>query len=182
MTPAGYMAKKIVKRPGWLQAAAVEDVYSVSGCISMYFADYIKYWKHNGYWLFDSVESIHSVAREHSIPMEGCKLFYYEVFEREFNDKNRTWQPFGPEASFKTSVVLPAEKRLEGYDVVTFSAHTSPECSPLSCNNVARTVPTNRRCLLGSFDEAKARVEAGAFDNSEPGPFRIFAVYSIDDA
>jgi len=182
MTPAGYMAKKIVKRPDWLQAAAVEDVYSVSGCISKYFADYIEYWKHNGYWLFDSVESIRSSAREHSIPIEGCKFFYYEVFDREFNDESKTWQPFGPDESFKTSVVLPAKKRLEGYDVVTFSAHTSPECSPLSCNNLARTIPTNQRCLLESFEETKARVEAGAFDRSEPGPFRIFAVYSIDDA
>ena len=181
MTPVGYMAKKTVKRPDWLQATAVEDIYSVSGCISRYFADYIKYWRHNGYWFFDSIESIRSLAREYSIQLEGCKLFYYEVFDREFNDENRMWQPFGPEKSFKTSVVLPAEKQLEGFDVVTFSAHTGPECSPLSCNGIATTVPTNRRCLLGTFDETRALVEAGAFDKSEPGPFRIFAVYSIDD-
>ena len=182
MTPVGYMAKNVVKRPDWLQAAAVEDLYSVSGCISKYFADYIKYWKHNGYWFFDSVESIQSLAQEHSIPLGECKVFYYEVFDQEFDDENKKWQPFGPDESIKTSVVPPAKKQLEGYDVVTFSVHTSPECSPLSCNYVARTVPTNRHCLLRSFDEAKAQVEAGAFDNSEPGPFRIFAVYSIDEA
>ena len=30
MTPAGYMAKKVMRRPDWLQADSVEDVYSVS--------------------------------------------------------------------------------------------------------------------------------------------------------
>ena len=58
------MAKRIVKRPEWFQAGAVEDVYSVSGCISEYFADYIKHWKHDGYWLFDSIEVIRSLAQE----------------------------------------------------------------------------------------------------------------------
>ena len=180
MTPAGYMAKKIMTRPAWIRAPAVEDVCSVSGCVSGYFADYIKYWKHNGYWLFDSTEVIRSLAQEHSIPLEDCKIFYYEVFEQEFDDLHREWQPFGPDDAFKTSIVLPAEKRLEGYDVVTFLAHTSPECSPLSCNDLAATIQTNRHCLLSSFDEARAHIEAGAFENSEPGPFRIFAVYAVD--
>lgn len=182
MTPAGYMAKKVVKRPDWLKADAVEDLYSVSGCISEYFADYIPHWKHNGYWFFDSVESIRSLAREHSISLEDCRVFYYEVFEREFNDETDRWESFGPEESFKTSVVPPAKRQLEGYDVVTFTVHTSPECSPLSCNGAATAVLTNRHCLLSSLDEAKALVEGGAFENTEPGPFRIFAVYTVDEA
>jgi hypothetical protein len=180
MTPAGYMAKRVVRRPDWIRAPVVEDVYSVSGCVSGYFADYIKHWKHNGYWLFDSVEGIQSLAQEHCIALGDCRIFYYEIFDREFDDQKNRWQPFGPEEAFKTSVIPPSRKQLEGYDVVTFSARTSPECSPLSCNNLAATIPTNRHCLLGSFDDAKAHVEAGRFENSEPGPFRIFAVHAID--
>ena len=44
MRPAGYMAKKVVRRPDWLQADSVEDVYSVSGCISrhLFTADQIR--------------------------------------------------------------------------------------------------------------------------------------------
>lgn len=182
MTPAGYMAKRVVRRPDWIQAPAVEDVYSVSGCVSEYFADYIEHWKHNGYWFFDSVETIESLAQEHSIPLKDCRIFYYEVFDQEFDGEKNKWQPFGPDDAFKTLVVPPARKRLEGYDVVTFSVHTSPECSPLSCNNLATTIQTNRHCLLTSFEDAKARIEAGSFENSEPGPFRIFAVYAIDEA
>jgi hypothetical protein len=159
----------------------VEDVYSVSGCVSEYFADYIKYWKHNGYWFFDSIEIIRSLADEQAIDLGDCRFFYYEVFEEEFEDASETWRPLKPDDGFKTAVVAPARKQLEGYDVVTFSAHTSPECSPLSCNNLAAIMETNRHCLFASFDDAKAHIEARDFDNSEPGPFRIFAVYSIGD-
>jgi hypothetical protein len=53
MVPAGYMAKRVQPTNGF-HIDNEADVYSVSSCISDNFADYIKYWKHNGYWLFDS--------------------------------------------------------------------------------------------------------------------------------
>ena len=58
MVPAGYMAKRVVARPDWLPAERVSSIYSVSGCVSETFADYINFWKHNGYWLFNSPEVI----------------------------------------------------------------------------------------------------------------------------
>ena len=179
MTPAGYMAKRVVKRPEWIRAPGVRDIYSLCGCISEYFADYIGYWKHNGYWLFDSVEALRSLALEHSIPIEDCRIFYYEVFEREYDDENIEWRAFAPDKGFVTSVIPPRNKRLEGFDVVTFSACASPECSPLSCNNLAATIRTNEHCLFSSFEDAKARLEAGDFEASEPGPFRVVAVYTL---
>jgi hypothetical protein len=36
--------------------------------------------------------------------------------------------------------------------------------------------------LFESFDEAKAALESGKFDNAEPGPHRIFAVYTVTSA
>ena len=45
------MAKRVQKPEGF-HVQGVADVYSVSGCISENFADYIEYWKHNGHWLF----------------------------------------------------------------------------------------------------------------------------------
>jgi hypothetical protein len=174
------MAKRVVARPNWIQAPAVEDIYSLSNCVSKEFADYINYWKHNGYWLFDSIGVIKQLAGEHGISLEGCTFLYYEVFDQEYNDQTNNWQSFAPESSFGLSVDPPQSKRLEGYDIVTFSVHTSPECSPLSCNNLAATIPTNSHCLLNTFDQAKQLIEGGAFDNSEPGPFRIYSVYSIE--
>ena len=62
MVPAGYMAKRVHKKADWLEAAGVTDIYSMSGCISPDFADYIDYWKHNGFWLFNSTELIREIA------------------------------------------------------------------------------------------------------------------------
>lgn len=180
MIPAGYMAKRVSRRTDWSKATCFDDIYSVSGHISKDFTDYIPFWEHNGYWLFNSLEVIQSLATKHSLDIADCQFFFYEVFEQEFDDKRKQWQPFEPEPSFETAVQPPEKKQLEGYDIVTFSIHTNPECSPLSCNDLADKIPVNRHCLLMSFDEAKQQVEMGAFDNSEPGPFRIFAVYSVD--
>jgi hypothetical protein len=178
MIPVGYMAKRISGSPDWLKALQVADIYSVSSCVSDDFADYINFWKHNGYWLFDSPEIIRSVAFENSISLDGAKLFYYEAYEMEFTGND--WQQFFSEPSIPTDVLPPVEKTLEGFDVVTFSARNSPECSPLSCNGLAQTIPTNAHCLIDTFEQAKAALDKGQFNNSEPGPYRIFAVYSVD--
>ncbi len=177
MIPVGYMAKRVSKNPEWLKAAQVVDIYSVSDCISESFGDYIEYWKHNGYWFFDSPEVIKGIARENSISLEGT-LFYYEAHELEFDDEG--WKVFRPDPSMHTSVVPPSKNILEGFDVVSLAARNSPECSPLSCNSMARELPTNQHCLFASFQEAEANINNGAFKNCEPGPYRIFSVYSVD--
>lgn len=182
------MAKRVYNKSEWLgvgrtrpfleAAPKVVNIYSVSGCISEDFADYFRYWKHNGYWMFDTPETICSVSKENSINLVGMKLFYYEVYEQEFD--GRGWKPFSPEPSFKTGVSVPANKHLEGFDVVTFSSGTSPECSPLSCNSMAEELPTNIHCLFDTFEEAERNLNDGAFRDAEPGPYRIFAVYSLE--
>jgi len=178
MIPVGYMAKRVCGKPDSLKAPHVVDIYSVSDCMNQNFVDYIQYWKHNGYWLFDSPQIIQSLAADHSIQMEGLSLFFYEVHEEEY--EGGRWSSFLPEPSFPTNIVPPARKALEGFDVVTFSARTSPECSPLSCNSMAEELPTNAHCLFPTFEDANANLANGAFKDCEPGPYRIFAVYSVD--
>ena len=177
MLPAGYMAKRVVNRPDWIHSHRVSSIYSLSGCISEDFTDYIDCWKHNGYWLFDSPTEIIDVAREKKVDLADTVLFFYEVHELEFNEG--TWTRFEPELSFHTDVRVPENKVLEGYDVVTFFVRSSPECSPLSCNGLADEVETNSRCLLESLEQAQRLLEDGTFNDSEPGPYRIFAVYSV---
>lgn len=179
MIPAGYMAKRVTGRPEWLHAERVADVYSVSGCVSPDFADYVTYWKHNGFWFFNSPEIIRQLAQEHALDLTGTRTFYYEVYELQFDTTNARWSSFTAEPSFPTDVVVPEIKTLEGYDVVTFSLGTSAECSPLSCNSLAGEVETNTHCLLTSRAQAIELLERGAFKNTEPGPCRIFAVYSV---
>jgi hypothetical protein len=84
MTPAGYLAKRVQIRVGF-HADGVLDVYSVSSHVNDNFADYINFWKHNGYWLFDSPEIIQAVAQANHVQLDCTSLFYYEVYEMEFD-------------------------------------------------------------------------------------------------
>ena len=139
--------------------------YSVSGCVSEDFDDYMNYWKHNGSWIFDSPEIIKNLAAQNSIQIEGASLFYYEAHETEFDGER--WHPWSPEPSFPTNVTVPSTKQLEGFDVVTFYARNLPEHSPLSCDSLAEQLPRNAHCLLDSFDEAETNLSNGAFNKSE---------------
>ena len=71
MIPIGYMYKRVFRRPGWVEAPQVEDVYSVSDCLSKPFDDHVESWQHNGYRLFDSPAVMRALAAEHSIPLDG---------------------------------------------------------------------------------------------------------------
>lgn len=179
MIPVGYMLKTVVRRPQWMEAESIADIYSVSDCISNSFADYIKFQKHNGYWFFDSPQILRQLTETEQIDASQMTMFYYEVYATEYNDETKEWLPFAPDTSFLTIVVEPQNKRLEGFDVTTFSSHSAPECSPLSCCSLATKIPVNEHCLFNTFAEAKCALEEGKFSNSEPGPFRIFAVYKI---
>lgn len=180
MIPAGYMAKFVADRPDWLGAAGVKDLYSVSACVSSCFADdWHSEWKHNGYWFFDSIDIIRDIAARKSVDLEHASFFYYEILERQFDEEGREGALPAPDAAIATNVVIPKTKVLQGFDVVTFSAGAGPECSPLSCNSLALDLAVNQHCLFASLDEAVAHVKSGAFKNSEPGPYRIFSVYSL---
>ena len=179
MIPIGYMAKRIQRNPDWLKSTRVEEICSVSGCISENFTDYIQYWKHNGYWLFDSPRVIGDVAAEHGVDLRGIRMFYYEAYPLQFNDKELNWESFSPEATLATAVEVPRQSILLGYDIVSFSQGNAPECSYLSCNYMAERVAVNQHCLLESLNEAKTLLERGVFSNCEPGPCRIFAVHEV---
>ena len=174
------MYKRIRATPQWLDAPHVVDVYSLSSHVSEDFVDYINYWRHNGYWLFDSPATIHALAEEHSIPLDGLKLFYFEAHDLQYDDASGVWVTFEADSSFETQIQPPGTCTLEGFDVVTFSMGASPECSPLSCNCVATQVATNTHCLFPTFEAAIRAIEEGCFKNTEPGPYRVVGVYSVD--
>jgi hypothetical protein len=120
------------------------------------------------------------IVAQEGIDRSGLKLFYYEAYERQFDDDKMCWSSFAPEESFETNVEQPTAARLEGFDVVSFDSGTDPGCSPLSCNSLADELPVNEHCLFATFQEAKDALETGKFKNCEPGPYRIFAVYTVD--
>ncbi|KAA3668191.1 hypothetical protein LHL03_11715 [Pectobacterium carotovorum] len=181
MISIGYLAKRVALKPDWLNADQVKDIYSVSCCVSDAFCEYIRFWRHNGYWLFDSPEVIYSLAKEEGIDLADTTMFYYEAYEYQYDEEAAEWNLFEPEASFDTDVKIPQQKVLQGFDIVSFHLEQSPECSYLSCNHMAQDLEVNEHCLLASFDEAKKHLESGVFHGCEPGPCRIFAVYSVPD-
>ncbi len=195
MIPVGYLYKRVVPAAPAVASPGVVDIFSVSDCVNDDFAQYIDFWEHNGYWLFDSPAVMRSIASTHRISLDGLTLFYYEAYERQWVDDRHFrrdgagsddvvphWAPFEAEASVPTHVVRPEHCVLEGFDVVTFSSGNSPEHSPLSCDGLADELPVNAHCLLASFDEAFQALEQGTFTNSEPGPYRILAVYRVHEA
>jgi hypothetical protein len=182
MIPIGYIYKTVVPRTGWLKTPNVADIYSASGCASEYFDNYYtNYWKHNGYWFFDTPRIIEDLAKTAKIDLSGMTLFYYEAHEQEFDEKTGTWSAFAADSSFKTDVRAPAEKHLWGFDVVQVLVHSDLGCSPLSCNGLAEKLPVNRVCLFDTFEQAKDTLDRGLFVKCEPGPFRIVAVYTPGD-
>jgi hypothetical protein len=181
MIPLGYMLKRVASpAPDWMGAPYVVEVHSLSGCVSLDLEDYVTIWQHNGWWLFDTADKAREAAAALKIDVGPLRLFYYEAFYRQFNEFSSSWEAFEPH-QFPTDVVPPQRSELSGFDVVTFFLGTSPECSPLSCNSLAASVPVNRWCLFGTLEGARAALEDGSVRNTEPGPNRIIAVYAVED-
>ena len=173
------MAKRVVLRPEWLDAPKVIDICAVSKCVSNDFCDYINYWKHNGFWFFDTPIDIRNVAFENGIDISDTTLFYYRGHPQQFDNDSNVWIDYSADADLPTNVLPPLDEKFLGFDVVTYSVQNAPECSPLSCNHLASKLHVNKHCLIESLDYAVDCIENGAFIYCEPGPFRIISVNSL---
>jgi hypothetical protein len=99
-------------------------------------------WTRNELWVYDSVSAARAVVP--SAQQQDFRVFAYRLLPSLF-DKGR-------ETSFALPPVAPeplsAGFGSPGFDVVSRSAGTSFECSPLSCNYMAKEIDTNEFCLL----------------------------------
>ena len=180
MIDLGYMAKHIVTDPGWLDTPNVHDICAVSGCISADFCDYVNFWKHNGYWFFNSPRDIQVLSAANDVGLSGTTLFFYKAHNLQYDTDSQSWEPFTTHDAFHASITPPLNSQFLEFDIVTYSMQTMPECSPLSCNSLATEVSVNEHCLIPAIDYAIDCLETGVFDNSEPGPFRIISVNTLD--
>ncbi len=178
LIPMGYQAKQVVDRPASLTAEWIEDLYSASGCISPALIDARWSWLRNGYHLFDTPSQLLNTAHQFGIPLIGASLFFYAAHPLEFEETTVRWRECKL-ATARTQVVVPVRRVLEGFDIVTYHPDTGVGCSPLSCNGIAASTRTNRHCLLPSLRSATRLLEQGILSHSEPGPFRVVAVYSL---
>jgi hypothetical protein len=181
MIPAGYLYKHISARPDWAGVPGrPQRAFSMCPHVARDFADYTHLWRHNGFWLFDRPQIIEQIAAEHDIDLSGLTCCYYEEYEQQYDTSSGRWLRVEPDENIPTCVEKPATSTLQGYDAVTFSGGTAPECSPLFCNSIAERVMVNDNCLFQTFDEAKRALESGLFQSAEPGPYRIVAIYTVD--
>jgi hypothetical protein len=179
MIELGYMAKRVVFRPDWLDVPHVRDVYAVANCVSEDFCDYINFWRHNDFWFFDSPALIRSIANEHNIDLTNTMLVYYRGHDKQFDAELGEWTDYDRDPGIRTAVSPPQAETFFGYDIVTYSMQNAPECSPLSCNGLAKDVCVNEHCLIDTLNYAIDQLENGVFNNSEPGPYRIIGVSAV---
>jgi len=185
------MYKTVVGRPEGLKAPSVDDIYSVSNCISPDFADWINAWKHNGYRFFDDPQIIEELARAECIVLDEMTLFFYRMYEQEWDPEDKEWRRISPESGFRTKVGIPRKLVLEGFDVVTCSsgkatarsltegllrrawqAVEKPEARRRPVTNSGQSRWTNKNPRRSSFvvqferDVRNFSLNAGRFDRS----------------
>jgi hypothetical protein len=167
----GYFPKCTLKRPDWLKAAGVEEVCSVSTCISKEPDGWIDRWLHNEMWVYDSPELAWSVVPKAA--QGGFDLYAYQMFPVEFANGERC--PFTiPPLQVQP---LPVSFERLGFDAVSRHYANSFECSPLSCNSMAEHVSTNRYCLVDGSETAFRIASEFSVGGAEPGPYYVLAVW-----
>jgi hypothetical protein len=64
-----------------------------------------------------------------------------------------------------------------GYDVVCIQPNYMDfNCSPLSCNGLAREMAVNRHCLIEDLEEAIRLAQRFDVEQPEPGPYYVVQV------
>lgn len=173
MIPVGYNAKIVARPEAWLRNDVVEEILSVSECISDSPIDHTSLWLCNSWWLYDSEALLEQALSSSAIP-EGAvvRRFFYEVHPEFFVEGRRL-----PAVDVPSSAVArPAGLVFRGFDVTCFHSGP-PDCSPLSCNSGAKDFAVNRHCLLDTLEQAldvALSIDGGAY---EPGPYGVLAVW-----
>ncbi len=170
----GYFPKRTALRPPWINAPDVDEIASMSECISAGPPGWVNHWLHNDHWLFDSPE----IAR--SILGDEAGAFDIYAFKQApiLIDKGEVVQiSVAPAERADRVTPLSEQFRFLGYDAVSRSLGTTFECSPLSCNNAATEMKTNRYCLFETYAEALNGAIEFSQGTYEPGPYYVVEVY-----
>jgi hypothetical protein len=170
----GYFPKKTSRLPELLEALNVEEVCSVSNCISEGPVNWIDAWKHNSHWVYDTPELAASVIGENEgvFEMYAFKQYPIRVDSGEIQDEPVSEPNVNP---------LMQDYEFLGYDAVSRSNGNAFECSPLSCNYGAKKMAVNSHCLFDSLDEAIKGAKTFSRGSWEPGPYYVIEVFRKKD-
>jgi hypothetical protein len=188
----GYLAKRVVVRPRWLDVPAVEGVCSVSECISKGAERDYQSWRFNASGFYDSPAL---AAADIKSDPDQYTQFAYELFPLEFKAGGTHSIPVA-EILLSDPALLPtgpgAAYRFLGYDAVSGRRAVPArdgfapcmagfDCSPLSCNSEAGNHAVNAYCLLNAWDAAIEAATGFSREEPEPGPYYLFGVYATGD-
>lgn len=160
-----------MRRPDWLKAGGVEEICSVSTCISEAPKGWIEQWRHNQMWVYDTPELARSVVTDAA--RANFHVYGYRLFPVQFDEGRQ--KPFAIPAV--NAALLPASFERLGLDIVSRSCGTSYECSPLSCNHMAEHVAANRYCLVDDVDVAFRLAAEFEASGCESGPYHVLEVW-----
>jgi len=172
----GYFPMKTNKDFGSLKPFGVEEICSVSDCVSDSPEGWIDRWKHNEMWVFDTLELAWSVVPE--TERKDFDMFGYYLFPERIPVKEPSsfeQKPF----IIPSLRVTPMDDTFEkmGYDIVNRWAGNAFECSPLSCNGMADEIKVNRYCLIDESDKAFEIAKQFEAKGAEPGPYYVIEVW-----
>src|SRR5688572_30601438 len=92
MKPIGYNAKLIEKPQSWLGNAAVQEILSVSECISASPIDHTTLWLCNRWHLYDTLEALEKALAETVVEgTRSLRRFFYEAYPEAVLDG--AWEP-----------------------------------------------------------------------------------------
>ena len=80
----GYFPKRTVRHLDWFKGQGVDEICSVSSCISKGPEKWIECWKHNEMWVFDSPALAWSVVPE--ADREDLEMYAYRIAPVEIAD------------------------------------------------------------------------------------------------
>lgn len=172
----GFMPKATARDVSWLGAAHVEEICSVSNCISKPPKGWIQHWKHNTkWWLYESEEDAWKVTEGER---ETYDMYAYKMFPVVFEGAGE--HPVEVIATVKGDL---ADYKFIGYDAVSHEPEVAEfGHSPLSCNKALAQYKVNRFCLMDELEEAwrvtheiaRDAMEKGIW---ESGCYYLFEVY-----
>ncbi len=160
-----------MKAPEGLKPCGVEEICSVSSCMSPAPENWINHWRHNELWAYDTQEIAWSVVLPEL--QHAFHLYAYAMYPLRFIHGEQ--QPFSiPELNVQP---WPKSFIRLGYDGVSRSLDTNFECSPLSCNGMAERFAANRYCLIDSEQKGFELAQRFSESEPEPGPYHVVEVW-----
>jgi hypothetical protein len=185
----GFFPKITHRNDDWFENPIVEEICSVSNCISSCPIDWINLWMHNdSSWLYDTENIVQDVI---DLAGQEMDVYAYKLLPVVFDGDKEI--PFTIESSASGSL---EQFDFLGYDMVSRSRNESYEPwplsynnvidsfehSPLSCNQGCKDYRVNKFCLIDQLEDAWRITKEIAADSKnkktwEPGRYYLLEVY-----